>query len=391
MKKNINVLIIESKPESSNLMKKTIEDKPDKKYNIQVTGLVKTAKAGYFEIYKNKPHVLLLNPDLPDEDGLSFIKHALERLPQLKILPMLPQVQDKSDYLAAGAWGVIDLPIQRAAIWRRMDELAKELDETGVLEHFQHVESPFSKEEGEREIKNDLFSLNDPTEKTFNPIFDDTAEQEGQTEDETDVDSEEVVVPIPKAETEEVEIEQKETPFHLLSDEGGVESEDVESGINSEDELSEDNEQKHEQEQTSKTENIPFFVFDDEADSEELEPEVNQDNVELKTLNPSDESEKSKQSNRVDRSIEEREAVGGDPKKTAEAVPSEDTRTNIFSVPRRDSNTPRTTDPLYLETNEYNKETDYEKRAFKQGFHTKSGDFVPLYPPVERFQNYFQQ
>ena len=174
MKITVNILIMETKPLSLDLMKKAIQSKPDGNYRLKIIGTAETAKAGYFELYKHKPHILFLNPELPDENGHSFIQHALERLPQLKILPMISRFQDEQSYLDVGAYGIINLPMQKAAVWRKMDHLLQELNESGVLEHFQDVAQEDSTP---NEPAKELFVLDDPTEKEFNPIFENIGQE----------------------------------------------------------------------------------------------------------------------------------------------------------------------------------------------------------------------
>ena len=170
MKKTVNILIVEPKNLLMDLTKKAIQAKPDDKYDIVIVGTATTAKGGYFELYKHRPHILFLNPELEDEDGLSFIKHALERMPYLKIVVMASRLVDKQAYLDGGAHAVAHVPIQRATLWRTTDRLIEEIDSIGLLDVSEYIpyedESPSLPEE-------DLFEIELDERPEYTPIFED--------------------------------------------------------------------------------------------------------------------------------------------------------------------------------------------------------------------------
>jgi len=158
---------MEPKPLILDLTKKAIQSKPDPDYYFQVIGIASTAKAGYFELYKHQPHILFLDPDLPDEEGSSFIGHALERLPYLKIVALSSMFREQQ-MLEAGAHAFISVPIQKTLIWRKLDELVEELDEMGLLETGENQEEP------DRKDTTGLFEFEDPSENPeYTPLFED--------------------------------------------------------------------------------------------------------------------------------------------------------------------------------------------------------------------------
>lgn len=134
MKKTVNILLMEPKNLLMDLTKKAIQAKPDKNYDLKIVGTATTAKAGYFELHKHRPHILFLDPDLEDEDGLSFIYHALERLPYLKIVVMTSRFQDEQTFLDNGVHAVVQVPIQRATLWRKIDQLIEEINSLGLFD-----------------------------------------------------------------------------------------------------------------------------------------------------------------------------------------------------------------------------------------------------------------
>lgn len=177
---------MDNKPTSLNLTRKAIQSKPDKNFHLNIVGTAETAKAGYFELYKNKPHILFLSPELPDEKGVSFIKHALERVPTLRIVPMVSRLQNEQTLLDAGAYGTIQLPLQKAALWRKLDQLTKELNQLGALE----MTSEADEELEEATLPdNDLFVLENPNEEKFNPIFQHLTEEPKAERSESQVDT----------------------------------------------------------------------------------------------------------------------------------------------------------------------------------------------------------
>lgn len=182
MKKTVRILLLEPKPLIADLTKKAIQSKPDAHYCFDVVGIATTAKAGYFELYKNQPHILFLDPDLPDEEMDSFIHHALERMPYLKIVGLASMLKE-DEMMEAGAHDFISLPIQKPQIWRKLDELVDELDEIGLLEP--------SQEPQPTQIQDtNLFEFKDPAQVgEFNPLFEDLIKR---PKDEEPSDTEEV-------------------------------------------------------------------------------------------------------------------------------------------------------------------------------------------------------
>lgn len=170
MKKTVNILMMEPKQLLFNLTEKAIKSKPEEDYSLKIVRSALTAKAGYFELYKQKPHILLLNPELTDEDGESFIQHALERLPNLKIIVMTSKIQNEDVYLRSGASAIVSVPLQRASLWRTLDEVVEELDSTGLLDEVNEDES----ESIISTPQEDLFELDESDELVeFTPIFGD--------------------------------------------------------------------------------------------------------------------------------------------------------------------------------------------------------------------------
>lgn len=167
MKKTVRVLIVEPKPSILDLIKDAVATKPDPYYEYEVVATANTAKAAYFVMYKHHPHILFLNPDLPDETGESFIENALERMPYLKIIGMSSMFREE-EMLKAGAHAFISIPIQKTYIWRKLDEIVADLDAIGLLE---------VKREEDVVVVDDtveLFEFEDPEESPeYNPIFED--------------------------------------------------------------------------------------------------------------------------------------------------------------------------------------------------------------------------
>lgn len=167
MKKTVRVLLVEPKPSILELMKNAVLSKPDQNYEFQIVATANTAKAAYFVMYKHHPHILFLNPDLPDEEGSSFIQHALERMPYLKIIGVASMFREE-EMLEAGAHAFIPIPIQKTQIWRKIDEIVAELDEIGLLE-VEHQE-----EEVVQDDTVELFEFEDPKENPeYTPLFED--------------------------------------------------------------------------------------------------------------------------------------------------------------------------------------------------------------------------
>jgi len=209
MKKTVRILLMEPKPLILDLTKKAILSKPDPDYYFQVIGTASTAKAGYFELYKHRPHILFLDPDLPDEEGASFIGHALERLPHLKIIGLSTMFREQA-MLESGAHAFIPVPIQKTQIWRKLDELVEELDEMGLLEPGGYQEDPAQQD------TSGLFEFEDPSENPeFTPIFEDLfKKQEDKPESDPESHSDAAGNPVVDDEETVVVSLESEEPSH---------------------------------------------------------------------------------------------------------------------------------------------------------------------------------
>lgn len=196
MKKTVNILLMEPKHLLMDLTKKAIQSKPDDFYDLQIVGTAVTAKAGYFELYKHRPHILILDPELADEDGLSFIYHALERMPYLKIMVMTARFQDEQAYLQSGAHAVVQVPIQRASLWRKLDQLIEEVETMGLL----NIPDYQSEEDDLAVPAENLFQFDDTEKPAFTPIFEALRRDNEEKEEELKSEQgphEEIVSPEP--------------------------------------------------------------------------------------------------------------------------------------------------------------------------------------------------
>lgn len=215
------------------LTKKAIQAKPDDNYELKIVGTAVTAKAGYFELYKHRPHILFLDPELEDEDGLSFIYHALERMPYLKIVVMTSRLQEEEAFLNGGAHAIAQVPIQRASLWRKLDQLIEEADSDGLLDV---PEYSIDEDESPSTPAGNLFQLEDPSENhEYNPIFEGLRKpsQDAESDSTSEADSSLAVKMEDDSieEGEESDVVADDTPtegFVILEEEVSVEDDMVE-------------------------------------------------------------------------------------------------------------------------------------------------------------------
>lgn len=442
MKKTVNVLIMEPKNLLMDITKKAIQAKPDENYNIVIVGTATTAKAGYFELYKHRPHILFLNPELEDEDGLSFIKHALERMPYLKIVVMATKLVDKDTYLDNGAHAVAHVPIQRAALWRTIDQLIEEIDSIGLLDVSEYVpdleESPSVPEE-------DLFEIDFDEKPDYTPIFEDIRKSsitEGHSDNDSPVqengvveqdsivehiDEEEMIVLDDKTSSTDsknndlfIVDDEEPTLIDFQSEESSEESEeddeimvfdpfDVSSSTKDDaDETLNDTDAQSSEEINEIENQQDLFIFEplsinDEEDKVENEDKntVTDDKFQMFKFDPVDYEDESKEESLPKNEVEqeniptnnestidlfkfESDGVQSSQEKSSVKTPIIEVEQQEFED-KNSSNNARTNLPLYSDRNEYNKSALKESNSFDSGFYNRNGHFVPLYPPRENF------
>ena len=127
MKETIRIVLIEPKPLIMDLTKKAILAKPEERFELMVSATATNAKEGEYALRKHRPHLLFLNPDLDDEDGALLIRRILSEYPNLKIIAVLSsRERQDQEFWEAGVHEIIHVPIQRAALWRKMDQFMEE-------------------------------------------------------------------------------------------------------------------------------------------------------------------------------------------------------------------------------------------------------------------------
>ena len=501
MKKIVNILIMEPKPMLMDLTKRAIEAKPDDKYDLKIVGTATNAKAGYFELYKHRPHILLLDPELEDEDGLSFIHHALERMPYLKIIVIMSsRLHDEQEFLDSGANDIVHVPIQRAMLWRKLDQLIQEVDSIGLLDASEYI--PYDEEPSLS--SEELFQFEDPSKnREYVPIFEDirnskedivdsneeepidsmdSTEEIGEGNDLPIISDELVILGSlenspneetdlivenddnthknqPLFETSEDENEDNDNEEVILFDPFNFDDKEESSDEkSSEDELITfepfllDNEEVQPNEQESSKEELStsieedndLFMFElneDEVDNQQEElplenPQENLEEVHLdqsnkelngieKVMDSDEDVEKDDEIPVLNTEMNDRLVVENDEmieddqhQKSETEFHSEETTQHskeekslllelednsvqetespqgesienihheVNLEIEQTSNTIKTSNLLYFDSDEYNKTTMKARRSFDDGFYNRDGNFVPLYPPREQF------
>lgn len=175
MKKQVNVLIVEPKPSLLEQTKRLISEKEDEQYDFRIVGTASTGKAGYFVLARQQPHLLFFNPELEDEDGISFIQYALKRIPYLKIVVTLSSREiNEQKFRDLGVHEVFHIPFQRQIVLKKIDRMVQELDGMNVLK----LAKPPSPEEKESK----MFVVSEDEEVSFVPIFENVLEENKKNE-----------------------------------------------------------------------------------------------------------------------------------------------------------------------------------------------------------------
>lgn len=379
MKKTVNVLIMEPKNSLMDIAKEAIRAKPDENYDIVIVGTATTAKGGYFELYKHRPHILFLNPQLEDEDGVSFIKHALERLPYLKIIVMATQFIEKEPYLDGGAHAVAHVPIQRASLWRIIDKMIEEIDEIGLLdvsEYIPETENTPSLQEEE------LFVIDLDKKPEYTPIFEDVFNNTKEDPDDHNgeqnhqeifIESESVVVDDEELTSIDF-LDHDKTSDEVIDDENLIfdpftSPEKDENKNHQSSDVANDIKELNSKDQNQE---LDIFKFEDDEKEGALENQLELTKEKDFQLNHIEIFDESKESSL---NLKEAEETSDNSPTTMQSV----------SIIHNGSNHARTELTLYSDSPEYNKSTLKESRSFDSGFYNRNGEFVPIYPPREMF------
>lgn len=410
MKKTVNVLIMEPKNSLMDIAKEAIRAKPDENYDIVIVGTATTAKGGYFELYKHRPHILFLNPQLEDEDGVSFIKHALERLPYLKIIVMATQFIEKEPYLDGGAHAVAHVPIQRASLWRIIDKMIEEIDEIGLLdvsEYIPETENTPSLQEEE------LFVIDLDKKPEYTPIFEDVFNNTKEDPDDHNgeqnhqeifIESESVVVDDEELTSIDF-LDHDKTSDEVIDDENLIfdpftSPEKDENKNHQSSDVANDIKELNSKDQNQE---LDIFKFEDDEKEGALEKELEltsedtyqdclndgqtldyiEKNVDDNAPTPN-KKEKDFQLNHIEIFDESKES-SLNLKEAEETSDNSPTTMQSVSIIHNGSNHARTELTLYSDSPEYNKSTLKESRSFDSGFYNRNGEFVPIYPPREMF------